>query len=253
MIAERGPTDRLAQAFHALVPDVERQRQLLSIAQTDVAASELGQEAAFQDLWQKVEAMLTSYSDEKFVSDAYARELSGARARAVDVEASSDDPPERVAVWLGSVADASLRTLDTLLLADLLRIEEDGARWRDVAETVITHAEDLVRVGYFDQAVHLAEAVTTEGAAGRGAERAGARRARSARPRRDDAPRRQADAHRRRRQLRAAEAAGARHRPRRHRAARRGAVGGAGRAIAAAAAATSWCSSARPAASRCSS
>ena len=164
VIAERGPTDRLAQAFHALVPDSDRQRQLLSLAQGEVAASELGQEAAFQDLWQKVEAMLTSYSDEKFVSDAYARELSGARARALDVEATSDDPPERVTAWLATVADASLRDLDSLLLADLLRIEEDAARRRDIAETVITHAEDLVRVGYFDQALKLAESVTTEGA-----------------------------------------------------------------------------------------
>jgi HEAT repeat protein len=164
VIAERGATDRLAQAFHALVPDSDRQRQLLSLAQPEVAASELGQEAAFQDMWHKVEAMLTSYTDEKFVSDSYARELSGARARAVDVEASSDDPPERVAAWLSTVADGSLRGLDSLLLADLLRIEEDGARWRDVAETVISHAEDLVRVGYFDQALQLAESVATEGA-----------------------------------------------------------------------------------------
>jgi hypothetical protein len=164
VIAERGATDRLAQAFHALVPDADRQRQLLAIAQPDVAASELGQEAAFQDMWQRVEAMLTSYTDEKFVSDAYARELSGARARAVDVEASSDDPPDRVTGWLATVADASLRSLDGLLLADLLRIEEDGARWRDIAETVISHAEDLVRVGYFEQALQLAESVATEGA-----------------------------------------------------------------------------------------
>jgi hypothetical protein len=164
VISERGPTDRLAQAFHALVPDVDRQRQLLSIAQPDVAASELGQEAAFQEMWQKVEEMLTSYSDEKFVSDGYARELSGARARAIDVEAASDDPPERVADWLATVADGSLRNLDELLLTDLLRIEEDGARWRDIAETAITHAEDLVRVGYFDQAFRVAESVATEGA-----------------------------------------------------------------------------------------
>jgi hypothetical protein len=171
VIAERGPTDRLAQAFQALAPDSDRQRQLLALAQDEVASSELGQEAAFQDLWQKVEAMLTSYSDEKFVSDTYARELSGARARAVEVDATSDDPPERVAAWIGTVADASLRNLDSLLLGDLLRIEEDGARWRDIAETVITHAEDLVRVGYIDQALQLAESVTTEG------ERVEARRA----------------------------------------------------------------------------
>src|SRR4051812_8490991 len=164
VINERGPTDRLAQAFHALVPDADRQRQLLALAEPDVAASDLGHEAAFQDLWQKVEAMLTSYSDEKFVSDAYAKELSGARARAVDVEATSDDPPERVAGWLGTVTDAELRTLDRKLLTDLVRIEEEPARWRDVADTAISHAEDLVRVGYFDQALELADAVATEGA-----------------------------------------------------------------------------------------
>jgi hypothetical protein len=163
VISERGPTDRLAQAFNALVPDGDRQRRLLALAETEVAASELGQQAAFEDLWQKVESMLTSYQDEKFVSAAYARELSGARARAVDVEAASDDPPERIATWLGTVSDGSLRSLDHQLLEDLLRIEEDPARWRDIAETVITHADDLVRVGYFEQALALAEAVSEEG------------------------------------------------------------------------------------------
>jgi hypothetical protein len=163
VISERGPTERLAEAFHALVPDVDRQRQLLSLAHDEVASSELGQEAAFQDLWQKVETMLTSYSDEKFVSDAYAKELSGARARAIDVEAVSDDPPERIAGWLETVTDGSLRALDHLLLRDLLEIEEDPARWRDVADTAIGHAEDLVRVGYFDQALTLADTVATEG------------------------------------------------------------------------------------------
>jgi HEAT repeat protein len=163
VVSERGATDRLAQAFHALVPDADRQRQLLALAESEVAASELGQQTAFDELWKKVETMLTSYQDEKFVSAEYARELSGARAKAVDVEAASDDPPERVALWLSTVSDGALRNLDHQLLADLLRIEEDPARWRDIAETAITHADDLVRVGYFDQAVRLAEGVSSEG------------------------------------------------------------------------------------------
>src|SRR6266571_3668955 len=41
VIAERGATDRLAQAFQALVPETGRQRQLLALAETDVASSEL--------------------------------------------------------------------------------------------------------------------------------------------------------------------------------------------------------------------
>ena len=163
VITERGATDRLAQAFQALVPDTDRQRQLLALAHKDVGASEFGQETAFAELWEKVETLLTSYKDEKFVSDGYARELSGARARAVDVEAASDDPPERISTWLGTVSDGSLRSLDHQLLEDLLRIEEDAARWRDIADTVISHADDLIRVGYFEQALVLAECVSEEG------------------------------------------------------------------------------------------
>jgi HEAT repeat protein len=163
VIQERGASDRLAQAFQTLVPDGDRQRQLLALAEPEVAAADMAQEASFEELWRKVEAMLTSYQDEKFVSEAYARELSGARARAVDVEASSDDPPERIGTWIGSVSDAALRDLDGQLLADLLRIEEDAARWRDIAETVLTHADDLVRVGYLDEALGLAESVAAEG------------------------------------------------------------------------------------------
>ena len=164
VIAERGATDRLAQVFHTLIPDSERQRKLISLAQPDVAASELGsEEEAFEEIWKRVESMLTSYSDAKFVSEGYARELSGAREKAVDVEAVSDDPPERVQTWLATVADASLRRLDNLLLEDLLRIEEDGARWRDIADTVVGYAEDLIRVGYFEQAVRLGSLVVVEG------------------------------------------------------------------------------------------
>jgi len=164
LIAEGGATDRLAQAFHALAPNSDRQRQLLALAQPDVAASELGSdEAVFAELWGKVETMLASYTDEKFVSEGYARELSGARAKAVDVEAASDDPPERIAEWLQTVSDTALRNLDNSLLGDLLRVEEDGARWRDVADTVVAHGEDLVRVGFNDQALLLVELVVEEG------------------------------------------------------------------------------------------
>lgn len=161
VIKERGATERLALAFQALVPDTDRQRQLLGLAEREVAASE-GAAEGFAEMWERVEGMLTTYSDEKYVSEQYARELSGARSRAVDVERISDDPPERVSIWLSTVGDAALRTLDHQLLLDLLNIEAEAPRWRDIAETATAHAEDLVRVGYFDQAWQLAEAVLEE-------------------------------------------------------------------------------------------
>jgi hypothetical protein len=159
---ERGATDRLAHAFQALVPEMDRQRQLLALAHEEVASSELGQEQSFAELWERVEGMLTSYSDKNFVSAEYGRELSGSRTRAVDVERASDDPPERIASWLSTVNDGALRGLDHQLLLDLLVIESDPLRWRDIAETVVTHADDLIRVGYFDQAWELAESVVEE-------------------------------------------------------------------------------------------
>lgn len=163
VIAEGAATERLAQAFQSLVPEQERHRQLIALAQPEVAAAELWPQDSFAEMWERVEAMLTQYSDSSFVSQAYGRELSSARARAIEVEAVSDDPPERIATWMSTVADAALRGLDVQLLTDLLHVEEDPSRWRDIAETAIGHAEDLVRVGYFDQAARLAETIVSEG------------------------------------------------------------------------------------------
>jgi HEAT repeat protein len=162
VIEERGATDRLAQAFETLVPELERKRQLLALAEEQVAQSPLGREETFEELWDRVEKMLTTYSDRRYVSDEYARELSMSRGRAVDVEKTHDDPPERMAAWVGTVSDAAIRDLDLQLLTDLLAVETDPARWRDVAEAVVMHVDDLARVGQLDPAWRLAELVASE-------------------------------------------------------------------------------------------
>jgi hypothetical protein len=164
IITQQGPTDRLAEAFEALVPEIDRKRQLLSLAEGEVAASPLGQDENFDQLWSNVENMLTSYSDESFVSTEYGRELSSARSRAVDVEKTADDPPERVAGWVATVSDAALRGLDAQLLQDLLAVEQDPARWRDIADTVVAYIDDMARIGQLDTAWQFAEQLTTEAA-----------------------------------------------------------------------------------------
>ena len=103
VVAERGASERLAHAFRSLVPEFDRQRQLLALAREEVAASEMAREQdpeEFKGLWNGVEQMLTSYTDARYVSEDYARELSHARTLPVDVERVSDDPPERIAAWL---------------------------------------------------------------------------------------------------------------------------------------------------------
>lgn len=172
VVAERGATARLAQAFQALVPEIDRKRQLLGLIEQQVAQSPLGQEEAFPNLWQQASDMLTSYSDESFVSEAYARELSTARSQAVEVEKVSDDPPERISAWLGTVSDSALRHLDLQLLLDLLALESDLERWRDLTEPVVAHVEDLVLLGDFEAAQRLVDALVHEtgpdGEGGRG-------------------------------------------------------------------------------------
>jgi hypothetical protein len=162
VIAEGGATARLAQAFQALVPDPDRQRRLLALAEPEVAASPLGEDASFEELWGSVESMVTSYSDANYVSEDYGRELWMVQTKAVEVEQTGDDPPERVAAWLATVSDTALRGLDLQVLEDMLTIEQDPARWRDIAGTAAAHADDLVRVGHFEPAWALVDVVVRE-------------------------------------------------------------------------------------------
>ena len=166
VVAERGATERLAQAFEALVPEIDRKERLLGLAKEEAEQSPLGQETGFEDLWQSAAGMLTSYSDKSYVSDEYARELSGARSQAIDVDRVSDDPPDRVQVWLATVGDAALRQLDLDLLLDLLRIEDDPARWRAIARAVASEIEHRTLIGEVGDAQRLAEAIVREMAEG---------------------------------------------------------------------------------------
>ena len=158
-------TDRLALAFQSLVQDEAQRPRLLALAKHDAEASPLGGTEGFESVWNQVaEKLLTSYSDKPFVSDAYAKELSGAHAQALDVEQAGDDPPERISGWLGSVATTELRHLDLMLLLDLLRIEPDDERWAGMMTPVVRVIEDLVLVGDFDAAGELVAVLVRESA-----------------------------------------------------------------------------------------
>ena len=152
--------DRVAQAFHALVQDVDRRERLITMAHDEAAASPFGAAEGFERTWETVaEKMITSYSDEPFVSDEYARELSTTRSKAIDIEQLNDDPPERLAAWLGTVATTELRNLNLTLVLDLLRIEEDTERWATLMRPVVALIEDLLLVGDFDAAGELVAAL----------------------------------------------------------------------------------------------
>jgi hypothetical protein len=163
VINDSGATDRLAQAFQTLVRDTGERERLVTMAQTEVAASPLGSTAGFETVWNNVaQKLLTSYSDKPYVSEEYARQLSLARTRAVDVEHSSDDPPERLSGWISTVATSALRTLDLTLLLDLMNIEDDDKKWAALTPTVIGMLEDLLLVGDFEAAAQLLAVIVRE-------------------------------------------------------------------------------------------
>jgi hypothetical protein len=106
--------------------------------------------------------MLTSYTDEKYVSAEYGRELSGARTQAIEVDRVSDDPPERVQEWLASVSDSAVRQLDVRLLQDLLRLEHEPSKWEAIAAAAAIEVERRVLLGEVSDAQQLADAIVSE-------------------------------------------------------------------------------------------
>jgi hypothetical protein len=163
--AKGSSLDRVAQAFHTLVREDDQRQRLLTLAHDEAAASPFGSTEGFEDVWNHVaEKLLTSYSDEPFVSDSYARELSGSRSQAVTIDQINDDPPERLSAWLGTVATSELRQLDLTLLLDLLTLEEDDERWGSLMPPVVSLIEDLLLVGDFEAAVGLVSLLTATAA-----------------------------------------------------------------------------------------
>jgi HEAT repeats len=154
---DRTSTGRLVEAFRTLVPDEERRARVLPSAREEAMKLPVGRQPDFDSLWDNVLSLLASYSDTPWVSDQYDRELSQARTRALDVERVSDDPPDRVAAWLGSVGASELRRVDLAMLLDLLRIEDDVERWCGLMRPVVGRIQDLLLVGDVDAASQLVE------------------------------------------------------------------------------------------------
>jgi hypothetical protein len=156
------PIERVAQAFQALVVDPDRRERLVAMAHdTAVVAGAEGE--AFEASWQEIaRTLLSQYSDQPFVSDTYARELTTLREQAVQIEQLNEDPPERRASWLATVSTTELRRMDLALVLDLLRIEQDAAKREALLVPVVALIEDLLFVGDFDSASVLLGALRAD-------------------------------------------------------------------------------------------
>jgi hypothetical protein len=160
IVKDRGATSRLATAFQTLVPDAGKQQQILEAA-AEQAAAILQDDPQFESVWNSSTEMLMSYSDEKFVSEGYARELTLAQSQAVEVDKIGDDPPQRIRAWLATIGEEEVRALDQRLLLDLLTIEQRPDAWSGVLDTAVNDIDELVLVGDLQLAAQLLETIAT--------------------------------------------------------------------------------------------
>ncbi|HUQ88036.1 MAG TPA: HEAT repeat domain-containing protein [Vicinamibacterales bacterium] len=158
VVKDRGASNRLAAAFQTLVPDPSKQQDILAAA-AEQAGALFKDDPQFESVWTSSSEMLMSYSDAKFVSEGYARELTTAQTQAVDVDKIGDDPPVRIRAWLSTVSDTEVRALDQHLILDLLRIETRPEAWAGVLDTAVANIDQLVLVGDLALAWQLLEAV----------------------------------------------------------------------------------------------
>ena len=158
IVKDRGASSRLATAFQTLVPDPAKQQEILSSAM-EQAKQMFADDPQFESVWTSSSEMLMSYSDAKFVSEDYARELTTAQTQAVEVDKIGDDPPVRIRAWLNTISDEEIRALDQHLILDLLKIEVRPDAWSGVLDTALTSIDQLVLVGDLGLASQLLEVI----------------------------------------------------------------------------------------------
>ncbi len=158
IVKDRSASNRLATAFHTLVPDPSKQQDILAAA-FEQAKAMFPDDPQFESVWTSSSEMLMSYSDEKFVSESYGRELTMAQSQAMDVEKIGDDPPARIRAWLATIDDDEVRALDQRLILDLLTIEKRPDAWSGVLDTAVADIDQLVLVGDLSLASQLLDAI----------------------------------------------------------------------------------------------
>ncbi|MBI4265923.1 MAG: HEAT repeat domain-containing protein [Acidobacteria bacterium] len=142
---------RLAQVFDTIAPDDERKQRVLTMTRSMLSEQDFGKTGQFRAVWATMEELLLSYDETPYVSASYQAALEGAAGRG-EMLASRDLPPE-LPEWVESLGQDSVRSLSVMLIADLLRIEENPERAADIMRDTDALLEDLFLAGDFANAV----------------------------------------------------------------------------------------------------
>ncbi|MDE3156646.1 MAG: HEAT repeat domain-containing protein [Acidobacteriota bacterium] len=176
LATEGRASERLAEVFNTIAPDVDRRRRVMTLTRSLLSESDFGRTGQFQVLWASMEELLLSYDETPYVSEAYRTTLDGVTARARDM-AERDLPPE-LPGWLETLDRDNVRTLSVTLLIDLLHLEGDTPQGADVARDLAALAEDLLLSGDYAEAARVTGALAQAARTATGGPlRAAARRA----------------------------------------------------------------------------
>ncbi len=162
IVKDHGANARLATAFQTLVPDKDKQQEILEAAMRQ-AAEAFEDNTEFERVWLRSSEMLMHYTDAQFVSDAYAQELTFAQAMSqpLEVDKIGDDPPARIRAWLSTITPDQIRAHDQRLILDLLKIEKRPDAWSGVLDTAVKDIDDLVLAGDLKEAHEVLDAIAT--------------------------------------------------------------------------------------------
>jgi hypothetical protein len=163
---DQNATERLVEAFQTLVPEREKHAELLAVAEQVVSNLPIARQPEFGNLWNSAVRMLTTYSDAKFVSDEYGKELATARAHAIEIEHLTDDPPDRIMAWLATIANDAVRDHEHQVVLDLLNIEIRPDAWHHVLESAVRSIEQYTLTGHLPLAQRVLDAIVGASADG---------------------------------------------------------------------------------------
>lgn len=156
LTADGQATDRLAQVFDTIAPDKERKSRVLNLTRSMLKESDFGRASRFETLWVSMEEMLLGYGEKSYVSDEYRATLDGATGRAAQMGIKL---PKETPEWLKSVEQENVRHLSVLLMADLLKIEQEPGRVPEIAHDIVVLAQDLLMSGDYDDAYLVVQAL----------------------------------------------------------------------------------------------
>ena len=148
---------RLAELFRSLVPNPSRRRLIANEAQDVTLAGDVVEQ------WAELERNLESHLDRRFISDQYGNELHAVQDRSDSDALAADDPPERLAAWVGSITDHAVRELDLRLLGDLVRSEHEAGRLRKILDVLQTYVLEAAEAGDWEGVARTLDAVQAVG------------------------------------------------------------------------------------------